>query len=91
MSVKLTKVHNGELLTVDNSHYQQLIDNSSHLRGIAIDDLDPKEELPVHVVLGSGDYARIKTETKPHIGKDGEPTAEKTKLGWFIMSPGQEF
>ena len=31
MSVKLTKVHNGELLTVDNLHYQQLIDNSSHL------------------------------------------------------------
>ncbi|KAK2549817.1 hypothetical protein P5673_029639, partial [Acropora cervicornis] len=28
MSVKLTKVHNGELLTVDNLHYQQLIDNS---------------------------------------------------------------
>ena len=91
MSVKLTKVHKGELLTVDNPHYQQLIDNYSHLRGITIDDLDPKEELPVHVVLGSGEYARIKTETKPHIGKDGEPIAEKTKLGWFIMSPGQEF
>ena len=43
------------------------------------------------MVLGSGEYARIKTETKPHIGRDGEPIAEKTKLGWFIMSPGQEF
>ena len=88
-SVKPTKVHKGELLTVDNPHYQQLID--SHLRGIAIDDLDPKEELPLHVVLGSGKYARIKKETKSHIGKDGVPIAEKTKLGWFLMSPGQEF
>ena len=90
MSVKLTKVHKGELLTVDNPHYQQLIDSYSHLRGVKIEDLDSKEELPVHVVLGSGEYARIKTETKPHIGRDGEPIAEKTKLGWFIMSPGQE-
>ena len=73
MSVKLTKVHKGELLTVDNPHYQQLIDSYSHLRGVKIEDLDSKEELPVHVVLGSGEYARIKTETKPHIGKDGEP------------------
>ena len=91
MSVKLTKVHKGELLTVDNPHYQQLIDSYSHLRGVKIEDLDSKEELPVHVVLGSGEYARIKTETKPHIGRDEEPIAEKTKLGWFIMSPGQEF
>ena len=79
MSVKLTKVHKGELLTVDNPHYQQLIDSYSHLRGVKIEDLDSKEELPVHVVLGSDEYAQIK------------PTAEKTKLGWLIMSPGQEF
>ena len=90
-SVKLTKVHKGELLTVDNPHYQQLIDSYSHLRGVKIEDLDSKEQLPVHMVLGSGEYARIKTETKPHISRDGEPIAEKTKLGWFIMPPGQEF
>ena len=75
MSVKLTKVHKGELLTVDNPHYQQLIDSYSHLRGVKIEDLDSKEELPVHVVLGSGEYAGIKTETKPHIGRDGKPIA----------------
>lgn len=91
MSVKLTKVHKGELLTADNPHYQQLIDSYSHLRGVKIEDLDSKEELPVHVVLENGEYARIKTETKPHIGRDGEPIVEKTKLGWFIMLPGQEF
>ena len=75
MSVKLTKVHKGELLTVDNPHYQQLIDSYSHLRGVKIEDLDSKEELPVHVVLGSGEYAGIKTETKLHIGRDGKPIA----------------
>ena len=75
MSVKLTKVHKGELLTVVNLHHQQLIDSYSHLRGVKIEDLDSKEELPVHVVLGSGEYAGIKTETKPHIGRDGKPIA----------------
>jgi len=42
-------------------------------------------------MLGSGEYTRIKTTTKPPIGRDGEPVAEKTKLGWFVMIPGSEF
>ena len=54
-------------------------------------DNDQKSQLPVHVILGNGEYARIKTETKPHIGDDGEPVAGLTKMGWFIMSPGVEF
>ena len=54
-------------------------------------DTDTKSQLPTHVILGSGDYARIKTPTKPLIGRDGEPVAEKTKFGWTILSPGVEF
>ena len=46
-----------ELLTVDNPQIQQLIDHYHQLRGIKIQDLDSKEQLPVHVVLGSGEYA----------------------------------
>ena len=38
MSVKLTKVHKGELFAVDYPHYQQLIDSYSHLRGVKIED-----------------------------------------------------
>ena len=91
MSVKLTKVHKGELLTLDNPQHQQLMSNYSHLKGIKIEDFNTKEQLPVHMVLGSGEYAQIKTEARPCVGRDGEPVAEKTKLGWFIMSPGQEF
>ena len=91
MEVKLTKVHKGELLTVKNPKYQELINNYDHLKGIKIEDTDGKQKLPVHVVLGSGEYAHIKTETKPHIGRDGDPVAEKTRLGWFLMSPGNEY
>ncbi|XP_046863293.1 uncharacterized protein LOC124457043 [Xenia sp. Carnegie-2017] len=58
--------------------------------GVDIQDGDTKAQLPVHVVLGE-EYARIKTKNRPRIGKDGEPIAELTKLGWFVMSPGKEF
>ena len=30
------------------------------------------------------------TKTTPRIGKPGEPIAELTRLGWTIMSPGNE-
>ncbi len=56
-----------------------------------MDDTDTKPQLPIHIVLGNREYARIKTSTKPLVGKELEPIGEKTKLGWFIMSPGVEF
>ena len=51
---------------------------------------DNKTKLPVHMILEGSDYSRIKTCASARIGNDGEPVAEKTKLGWVIMSPGQE-
>ena len=45
----------------------------------------------MHIILGAGEYARVRTETPPHIGEDGKPVAELTKLGWFVVSHGQEF
>lgn len=61
-----------------------MIRNYNHLQGVKIDDSDTKDQLPIHVVLGNGEYARIKTSTKPLVGGDRE-------LGWFIMSSGIDF
>ena len=47
--------------------------------------------LPVHMVLGSGEHARIKTETKPRFGQENDPIAELTEFEWFLMSTGKEF
>ena len=87
----LNKVNKRELLTLDNPNYDTVIAKYPHLKGVRMRDRDTKPQLPVHVVLGAGEYARIKTESRPHVGKDGEPIAELTKLGWFVMSPRQEF
>lgn len=70
---------------------REIINKNPHLRSVYFHDEDAKATLPVHVVLGSGEYARIKTETKPRIGREHAPIAELTKFGWFIMSPGKEF
>ena len=86
LSVKAAKVNKTELLSIDNPNYRALIEKYSHLNGVHVNDDDTKASLPVHVVLGSGEYARIKTETKPKIGQEYDPIAELTKFGWFLMS-----
>ena len=91
MKTNLIKVNKSELLSLDNPRYEELIQKYSHLKGVTIADRDNKPQLPVHVVLGSGEYARIKTENRPRVGKEDEPIAELTKLEWFLTSPGQEF
>ena len=91
LEVNLTKVNRGELLSLENPQYQQLIKAYPHLKGMEMNDTDTKPLLPVHVILGAGVYARIKTDTRPRIGNQGEPVAERTKLGWVILSPGEEF
>ena len=56
----------------------------------SLDDSDNRPEIPIHVVLGASDYAMIKTTTAQRVGLPGQPIAEKTLLGWTIMSPGRE-
>ena len=91
ISTRLSKIDKGELLLVNNPQYGDLIKRYQHLNPVRMIDTDTKSQLPIHVILGSGDYARINTPTKPLIGRDGEPVAEKTKFGWTILSPGVEF
>ena len=55
-----------------------------------IDDVHLKRELPVHLILGTSEYARIKTKTTPKMGKPGEPIAELTRFGLTLMSPVSE-
>ena len=77
-------------MTLDNPNYEALLSRYSHLKGVKIDDRDNKPQLPIHVVLGVNEYATIKTRTAPRVGTTGQPVAERTLLGWTMMSPGRE-
>ena len=54
LDVSLTQVNRGELLSLENPRYEQLIKTYSHLRGVEMDDTDAKQLLPIHVILGTG-------------------------------------
>lgn len=90
LRTEVTKMNRGVLLTLENPRYKDMVSQYQHLKGIVMDDVDTKDELPVHLILGTKTYAQVKTETMPKIGKPGEPIVELTHLGRTIMSPGSE-
>lgn len=90
MSVTISKVDKSELIMLENLKYEDLINKYTHLSGVHMDDNDTKPQLPIHLVLGASEYARVKTSTSSKIASSGQPVAEKTTLGWTIMSPGRE-
>jgi len=55
-----------------------------------MNDDDKRPELPIHLILGASRYSRIQTDTKPRIGKAGDPIAELTSLPWTMTSAGKE-
>ena len=89
LEVDFVKVEKATLLEVENPKYQRLIGTYSHLSGVKMDDTDTKSEPPIHAIIGAGVYAKIKTNSRPRIGKQGEPVVEETKLRWIILSPGE--
>ena len=90
MNIELTKVHKPQLLTLDNPNYATLLSKYSHLKGVKIEDNDTRPQIPIRVVLEASEYATIKTSTAQRVGKPGQPVAEKTRLGWTLMSLRRE-
>ena len=90
LDTEVTKVDKNQLLSLENPRYEQCLAKYAHLKGIEMEDKDSKDIMPVHLILGASDYAKIKTETVPRVGALGEPIGEKTKLDWTIMSPGKD-
>ena len=84
LTTEVTKVDKNQLLSLENPRYEQCLTNYAHLKGIEMEDKDSKDTLPVHLILGASDYARIKTETAPRVGAIGEPIGEKIKLGCLL-------
>ena len=87
---EINKLEKHVLLEMPNPNYRELQNTYPHLRDRTLNDYNSKCQLPIHVVLGVNEYTKIKTPERARIGLLGEPIAELTKLGWYIISPGKE-
>ena len=90
LQTEVNKVNRKVLINLPNPNYDTMKERYNHLRQVELNDNDTKPELPIHLILGASEYARIKTDNRPKIGKQGDPVAEFTRFGWTIMCPGRE-
>ena len=74
MEVCVTKVEKGELLFMDNPHYEELINSYQHLEGVKMEDCDRKQKLEI----------TCEPLAEP------EPVAERTEFGWTILAKSKE-
>ena len=90
LETEVTEVDRDVLLYLNNPRCKEMMAKYPHLKRINLQDVDDRPELPAHLILGTSEYARIKTETRPRIGNPGQPVAELTRLGCTLISPGKE-
>ena len=90
INLPVYKVKKNTLLSLPNPKYKAILDQYKYLTGINMKNNDTKPKLPIHMILGASDYARIKVSEVPKVGSPGEPVAELTRFEWFIMTPGNE-
>lgn len=81
LETDVTKANKKQLLSLENPRYQQVLERYDHLKGVKMDDMDTKDFLPVHLILGVCEITKIKNETAPVIRAANEPIAEKTRFG----------
>ena len=55
------------------------------MRDITLNDIDTKNELPVHIIM----YI-IKTKEKTRMGLPSQPASTLTTLGWVVISPAHK-
>ena len=93
LDVSVTKIDKRELLLLENPHYEKVLAEHPHLRGVHMDDDDEKSQLPVHLILGANDFAKIRTGERLCVGRRGDPVAEFTRFGWALchLEPRQIF
>jgi len=60
MNIELTKIHKPQPLTLNNPNYATLLSKYSHLKEVKNEDNDTRPRIPIHVVLGTSEYATIK-------------------------------
>ena len=75
------------LTTLTNPRITNLKRKYPHLSGLQFDNEDKNDQHPIHIILGAGDIAKIKSSGFIS-GKTGEPVAEKILFGWTLIGDG---
>ena len=84
------KEEKNTLLSLLNPKYKAIIDKYKRSASMKMNDNATKPELPINMMLGASNYARIKVPEMPRVGSPGKPAAELSRFGWVIMSGGNE-
>ena len=88
--MEVSRVDRAELISMPGPHYKDIIQTYTHLQGVQMADSNKKKYLPVHVIFGASEYANIKTKRTIKVGQKGEPVAEYTAFGLFIIAVGKK-
>ena len=86
LDVSVTKINKRELLLLENPCYEKVLAEHSHLRRVHMDDDDRKSQLPVHLILGANNFAKICSGERLRVGCRGDPVAKFMRFGWVLMS-----
>ena len=67
LEAEVNKVDRKELLTLENPKCAEIVAQFSHSKGVTTNDNDEKAILPVYLILGTNEYAKIKTGARQHV------------------------
>ena len=76
LEVEVSNVAREELLSVKHQKHQQVPGKYKHRRGVTMDDVSEKTELPVGLILGTSEYVKIKKAQKHAWENHRESVAE---------------
>ena len=62
LEIESNKFEKEVLLEIPNPDYSEMQKKYAYLSDIIITDHDTERDLPVHVILGAGNYTKIKTQ-----------------------------
>ena len=87
MNLECVNAEKSTLTSLPNPHFKELKGKHQRLKKLKFSDEEVTENLlPIHILIGSADYPRIKTTEPPILGEDPDkdPGAEFTMLGWVL-------
>ena len=68
IGIEINKLEKEVLLELPNPNYPEIQKSYNHLKDIIINDTDTKNDLPVHVILGTGDYRKLRLKGGLELG-----------------------